>query len=77
MKTWQNVSNHGWLNIFGKTCTVNSLAISKLIYVGSILPILENDLMKKNEKKSIFNIIWKKRDIIRRDTIIGKPEKVI
>lgn len=35
------------LTIFGKTCVVNSLAISKLIYVGSILPILENDLMKK------------------------------
>lgn len=76
MKTWQNVSNHGWLNFFGKTCTVNSLAISKLIYVGSILPILENDLMKKM-KNSIFNFIWKKRDVIRRDTIIGKPEKVM
>lgn len=38
------------LKIFGKTCVVNSLAVSKLLYVGSILPIPENDLMKKKRK---------------------------
>lgn len=61
------------LTIFGKTCVVNFLAVSKLIYVGSILPIPENDLMKKM-KNSIFNFIWNKRNLFRRDTIIGKQE---
>lgn len=38
------------VNDLWKACVVNSLAISKLIYVGSILPIPENNLIKKNEK---------------------------
>ena len=52
--------------IFGKTCVINSLAISKLIYVGSVLPILEDSLIKKI-KSSIFNFIWDKRDRIKRN----------
>lgn len=56
-----------------KTCIVNSLAISKLIYVGSILPLPYQDFLKKI-KCSIFNFIWNKRDRIKRDTIIGKSE---
>lgn len=61
------------LTIFGKTCIVNSLVISKLIYVGSILPIPYQDFLKKI-KCSIFNFIWDKRDRIKRDTIVGKIE---
>ena len=61
------------MTIFGKTCVINSLAISKLIYVGSVLPILEDSLIKK-VKSSIFNFIWDKRDRIKRDTIIGNVE---
>lgn len=56
-----------------KTCIVSSLAISKLIYVGSILPLPNQDFLKKI-KCSIFNFIWNKRDRIKRDTIIGKIE---
>ena len=59
------------LTIFGKTCVINSLASSKLIYVGSVLPIPEDDLIKRI-KSSIFNFIWDKRDRIKRDTLIGK-----
>ena len=59
------------LTIFGKTCVINSLAISKLIYVGSVLPIPEDSLIKKI-KSSIFNFIWDKRDRIKRDSLIGK-----
>ena len=59
--------------IFGKTCVINSLAISKLIYVGSVLPIPEDILIKKM-KSSIFNLVWDKRDRIKLDTIIGKVE---
>ena len=61
------------LTIFGKTCVINSLAISKLINVGSVLPIPEDSLIKKI-KSSIFNFIWDKRDRIKRDTIIGNVE---
>lgn len=86
---WKNFLNHGKkrkLTIFGKTCIVNSLAISKLIYVESILPLPNQDFLKKIEcsifkqdflkkiKCSIFKFIWDKRDRIKRDTIIGKIE---
>ena len=76
MKIWKGSSSHGKkrkLTIFGKTCVINSLAISKLIYVGSVLPIPEDSLIKKI-KSSIFNFIWDKRDRIKRDTIIGNVE---
>ena len=61
------------MTIFGKTCIINSLAISKLIYVGSVLPIPKYSLIKKI-KSSIFNFISDKRDRIKRDTIIGNVE---
>lgn len=59
------------LMIFGKICVVNFLVVLKLIYVGLILFILENDLMKKM-KNSIFNFIWNKCDRIKREIVIGK-----
>ena len=52
---------------------INSIVISKLIHVGSILPIPEDDLFKKM-KSSIFYFIWDKHDRIKRDTLIGKVE---
>lgn len=61
------------LTIFGKACIVNSLAISKIIYVGSILPMPDPEYIKQL-KKSIFNFIWNKRDRIKRDTVIGRQE---
>lgn len=57
-----------------KTRVVNLLVISKPIYVCSISPIPENNLMKENEKDCFLNFIWNKHDRIRRDTVIGKQE---
>ena len=56
------------LTIFGKTCN-----ISKLIYVGSVLPIPKYSLIKKI-KSSIFNFICDKCNRIKRDTLISKVE---
>lgn len=50
------------------------IAISKPIYVCSISPIPENNLMKENEKDCFLNFIWNKHDRIRRDKVIGKQE---
>ena len=61
------------MTILGKTCVINSLAISKLIHAGSVLPIPEDSLIKKI-KTSIFNSIWDKPDRFKRDTIIGNVE---
>lgn len=75
-KIWKNCSSPGKkrkLTIFGKACIVNSLAISKIIYVGSILPMPDPEYIKQL-KKSIFNFIWNKRDRIKRDTVIGRQE---
>lgn len=62
------------LTIFGKSCVVNNLAVSKLIYFASILPLPENDFIKK-VNRAIFNFIWNKHDRIKRNTLIGKIEE--
>lgn len=62
------------LTIFGKSCVVNNLAVSKLIYIASILPLPENDFIKK-VNRAIFNFIWNKHDRIKRNTLIGKIEE--
>lgn len=59
------------LTIFGKCTIINTLAISKLIYVASILEIPDNDFIK-NIKRLIFNFMWNKTDRIKRNTIIGE-----
>lgn len=61
------------INYIWKTCIFNSLAISKIIYVGSILPMPDPEYIKQL-KKIIFNFIWNKRDGIKRDTVIGRQE---
>lgn len=48
--------------------------MSKLIYIGSILPLPENDFIKKVDR-AIFNLIWNKHDRIKRNTLIGNIEK--
>ena len=58
------------LTIFGKTCIINTLGISKLIYRASILPMpCENFLKKTN--RLIFDFLWGKRERIKRNTLIG------
>ena len=58
------------LTIFGKCCIINSLAISKLIYVASVLPLPDENFLKLINK-SIFNFIWNTKDRIKRNTLIG------
>lgn len=80
MKTYNDMEKlfESWkkrkLTIFGKSCVVNNLAVSKLIYIASILPLPENDFIKK-VNRAIFNFIWNKHDRIKRNTLIGKIEE--
>ena len=62
--TWK--SRH--LTIFGKCVVINTLALPKLLYVASILPI--SDVTIKSVKKVIFSFIWGKRDRIKRNTLV-------
>ena len=60
------------LTLFGKVQIINALAISKLIYIFSCLPV--NDKIIKQVQKKIYDFIWNKRDRIKRNTVIGKKE---
>ena len=57
------------LTIFGKVCVINTSAISKLIYVASILEYPDENTIKLLNTK-IFEFLWK-RDRIKRNTMIG------
>ena len=59
------------LTIFGKVCIINSLVMSKFMFVASVLQ-LPGDEFVQNVKISLFNFIWNKTDHIKRNTIIGK-----
>ena len=69
---------HVWkkrkLTIFGKTCIINTLALSKLYYSAAILKYPPNDVIKKINTV-IYGFIWQKRDRIKRNTLIGKIDK--
>ena len=58
------------LTLFGKTCIINTLGISKLIYRASILQMPGEDFFKKTSKL-IFNFLWNNRERIKRNTLIG------
>lgn len=58
------------LTLFGKSCIANTLALSKLTYVASILNSPENDFIKKIQRL-IYNFIWDKTERIKRNTLIG------
>ena len=47
------------LTLFGESCIINTLALSKLTYVASILNSPENDFLKKIQRL-IYNFIWEK-----------------
>ena len=59
------------LTLFGKCCVINTLAVSKLIYLASILPFPEQKEIKYMNKL-IYTFLWKKKDRIKRATLIGK-----
>ena len=50
---------------------MNSLVMSKFMFVASVLQ-LPGDEFIQNVKKSVLNFIWNKTDGIKRNTIIGK-----
>ena len=58
------------LTIFGKTCIIISLAISKLVYKATILTYPGDEFMKKL-LKLIFCFLWKSRERIKRNILIG------
>ena len=61
------------LTILGKCCIVNSLALSKLLYVASLLPMPNEEYIKKINKL-IYTFIWNSRDRIRRNVLISPIE---
>ena len=77
MKVYGNIEKlfESWkkrkLTIFGKCCVVNTLAISKFIYLGSILDFPDDEYLKKLSGL-IFNFIWNKTDRIKRNTLIAQ-----
>ena len=58
------------LTIFGKCEIINTLAISKLIYIASILP-LPPPYFIKDVNTLIYSFLWSSRDRIKRNTLIG------
>ena len=61
------------LTILCKCCIVNSLALSRLLYVASLLPMPNEEYIKKINKL-IYNFIWNSRDRIRRNVLISPIE---
>ncbi len=61
------------LSLFGKVQVVNSLAISKLVYNFSILPVSDERI--KEIQKLVTNFIWNKKDRIKRLTVIGNKNQ--
>ena len=62
------------LTLFVKSCIINTLALSKLTYIASILNSPENDFIKKIQRL-IYNFIWDKTERIKRNTLIGNVLK--
>jgi hypothetical protein len=58
------------LTMFGKVCIINSIVVSKIIYLASILNLPGSNVIK-DLQRIIYNFIWKKKDRIKRNTLIG------
>ena len=77
-RNWENTMNdmeklfESWekrkLTIFGKCEIINTLAIPKLIYIASILPLLPPNFIK-DVNKLIYRFLWSSRDRIERNTL--------
>ena len=57
------------LTLFGKTCVINTLALSKILYRISVLS-LPCDEEIKTINRLIFKFLWNKTDRIKRNTLI-------
>jgi hypothetical protein len=58
------------LTLYGKCTVINTLASTHLYYTAAILQYPEKETVKKL-KKTIFNFLWRKRERIKRNTLIG------
>ena len=75
LKTCLNIWNTRNLTLIGKICVVNSLAISKLMYLASILGTPDGQLLA-DIQKIIFAFIWNnKPDKIKRSLLFLPKEK--
>ena len=63
------------LTIFGKCEVINTLAISKLIYTASILPLPTPNFIKEINKL-IYNYLWGSRDRTRIEPV-GEPYREV
>ena len=63
------------LTIFGKSCIINGLAISKLIYKASIPPIPSGEYIKKITRL-LCNFVWKKRNELKEILSLVELKKV-
>ena len=63
------------LTLFGKTCVINALAISKLIHTATILCLRNEEYVKKTPLL-ILNFIWNRTERIKRNTLIGNISDV-
>ena len=61
LEQWQ----HRKLTFMGKITVIKNYALPKLIYALSSLPNPSDEIIKRIEKKIMFNFIWD-----------GKPEKI-
>ena len=57
------------LTLFGKTCVINALAISKLIHTATILCLPTEEYVKKTPLL-IVNFIWNRTERIKHNTLI-------
>ena len=58
------------LSIFGKCTIINTLALSKLLYIANILELPDKKFIK-DINRLIYNFLWNKTDRIKRNTLIG------
>ena len=52
----------------------NNIVVSKIIYVASVLNLPGSNVIK-DLQRLIYNFIWKKKDRIKRNTLIGPIDK--
>ena len=70
LKIWQSRN----LSIIGKICVINSLAISKLMYLASVLGTMDGSVLA-GVHKAMFAFIWNnKPDQIKRDVLFKNTE---
>lgn len=69
-----HVNNVYLITIIGRILIVKTFAISKLVFLSSVIESTEDYLKKVN--KIIFNFIWKgRRDKVKRNTMIASKWK--